>query len=1180
MNAPAPATFDPLGPLPRGRLAIEASAGTGKTHTLANLALRYVIEDGVGIDEVLIVTFTRAAAGELADRVRRRLREMVLALAAALDGDVDPSLDDVAASLCGRDVAVRHQRAVTALAEFDAANITTIHSFAQQALNSLGANAPGDPDAVLADDLTQLLRQVGSDVLVRAALALPPEGDGDNDGGDQDAPAPAEAGAGVGAEGGLPTLDTLTERVREIVGNPGIRVIPSGDPSDSNPDAARIRRLVDEMVAEMDRRRRLAGTMSYDGLLTRLLAAIEDPETGRTAREIIRRRVRVALVDEFQDTDPVQWNIFRILFGESSANTALVLVGDPKQAIYGFRGANVATYLDAIGAPGTDRAVLDTNWRSDGALLVGLEALLTGATFGDPRIAFRSVRAVDGRDRTGDASDEGAPPTVSVRLALDPSLRGKAKLIKTATAARAIADDLARTLRDLLETGRIPDRDGRDGATRAVVPGDVAVLVGTHSESPVMRDALASLAIPAVINRGETVMTSPAAQQWRRLLGALAQPADPSWARTAALSWFVGWSADELVASDDRALAPVQERLGRWSHALVSDGVAELRRMVWTESGVSARVLAMTDGDRSMTDLEHIAELLARDAPRHIGPVGLLALFDQLTLDTDIAELDVEVAARRVESDDDAVQIMTVHAAKGLEFGVVCIPTLWRASQVRTTATIFRDPGDDARTIDVANQCKWPTGSAAAARKDLAKVESVGQSLRLLYVALSRARHSVFIWWSHTTSADRTGLARILFARDANGIDPAVFVAPKVALPVHEDAADVLSAVVEGSDGAVEVAIIGAEPAPTRPWAPDTSAGPGELVEARLERALDRRRRRWSFTALTAGAYHASPDPFDASLGDAGADDERSGDEHAGGGGSDGRGAVAGTSVEGDEDGALVLGSIAGGTAFGTLVHEVLEHVDFAAAALDAELEDAIADATVRRGLDVDQGVLAAGLSACLDTPLGPLLDHRPLKDFRRTDRLDELEFELHLAPGRTAATDADVGALVRAHLDDDHPLRDWAEELAAGRFGHSLAGHLVGSIDAVLRVTDPNGGPDRFVVVDYKTNRLSPPGAEPRAADYHPERLPAAMAGHDYPLQALLYSAALHRYLRWRLTDYDPAIHLGGIAYLFVRGMTGRGVPHADGHPHGVFAWRPAPELITELSDLLDGKPTSRSSS
>jgi exodeoxyribonuclease V beta subunit len=188
---------------------------------------------------------------------------------------------------------------------------------------------------------------------------------------------------------------------------------------------------------------------------------------------------------------------------------------------------------------------------------------------------------------------------------------------------------------------------------------------------------------------------------------------------------------------------------------------------------------------------------------------------------------------------------------------------------------------------------------------------------------------------------------------------------------------------------------------------------------------------------------------------------------------------------------------------------------------------------------------------------------------------LCELDFELPLAGGdlRSAAPDirlADVGALLREHLPAGDALASYADRLMGPALGdQSLRGYLTGSIDAVLRVPDGRG--HRYLVIDYKTNWLGDPERPLTAADYDRPRLVEAMLHSDYPLQALLYSAALHRFLRWRLPDYDPARHLGGVLYLFVRGMCGADTPVVDGHPSGVFDWQPPPSLVAALSSLLD---------
>ncbi len=209
------------------------------------------------------------------------------------------------------------------------------------------------------------------------------------------------------------------------------------------------------------------------------------------------------------------------------------------------------------------------------------------------------------------------------------------------------------------------------------------------------------------------------------------------------------------------------------------------------------------------------------------------------------------------------------------------------------------------------------------------------------------------------------------------------------------------------------------------------------------------------------------------------------------------------------------------------------------------------------------------------DTPLGPLADGLTLRQIGLRDRLRELDFELPLAGGDlgSAAAEshlADVGRLLREHLPANDVMAPYADRLTGQLLGsQSLRGYLTGSIDAVLRV--PDGAGYRYLVVDYKTNWLGDPERALSAADYDRPRLVEAMLHSDYPLQALLYSAVLHRFLRWRVPEYDPVRHLGGILYLFVRGMCGPDTPIVDGHPSGVFSWQPPPSLIVALSDLLD---------
>ena len=267
------------------------------------------------------------------------------------------------------------------------------------------------------------------------------------------------------------------------------------------------------------------------------------------------------------------------------------------------------------------------------------------------------------------------------------------------------------------------------------------------------------------------------------------------------------------------------------------------------------------------------------------------------------------------------------------------------------------------------------------------------------------------------------------------------------------------------------------------------------------------------------------------------------------------------------------------GATFGSLVHAVLEHADPAAPDFRAELLRHIDEQLVWWPVTLDPQALADALVAVCDSPLGPLAGDRTLLSLGLPDRLRELDFEVPLSGGDHPAHPVDdvrlgdLAPLLRRHLPEGDAVRIYADaldrdpDLAA----QPLLGYLTGSIDVVLRLDVD--GQERFLTVDYKTNWLGTYDAPLTAHDYRPEMLDEAMGHSDYPLQALLYTVVLHRFLRWRLPAYDPATHLGGVLYLYLRGMCGPATPRVDGLPCGIFSWRPPVALVEELSDLLDGR-------
>jgi exodeoxyribonuclease V beta subunit len=1088
--------FDVCGPLPTGVTVLEASAGTGKTYTIAALAARYVAE-GTPLDQLLLVTFTRMATGELRERVRERLVDAERALSRA----TRPG-DDAVFRLLARgtpaEVERRRERLARALADFDAATIATTHGFCQEVLGGLGVAGDVERDAVFVEDVTDLVDEVVDDLYVRRFFS-----------------------------GGSPPFTRAeARRIADVaVANPSADI----EPADGGGTPAMRRRLAVAVREELERRKHLSGVMTYDDQLTRLHAALAGPGGEEVARRL-RERWRVVLVDEFQDTDPVQWDIMRRAFGAGT----LVLIGDPKQAIYAFRGADVFAYLDAA-REATTQATLEINWRSDQALIDAYDALFGGARLGHKGIAYRTVRA-------SDANQEPRMNGPALRIRVvhrdEPGIRTTPGGYASAPSARDhIARDLAADLVALLSSGERVD------GTR-VAPGHVAVLVRTNRNAAQVRDALDAVDVPAVINGAGSVFGTPQAQQWLRLLEALERPTSAPRAHAAALTPFLGWSAERVATAPEEEWEEVHRRLHGWARVLRVRGVASLTEAITLLEGVPARMLAEDDGERRLTDLRHVGQLLhAAATTEQLGTTALTQWLRRRVAEADQDTSD-EDRSRRLESDAEAVQVLTIHRSKGLEFPVVYAPDLWEPTWMteESVPVAFHDPDrGDERVVDVGLE-----GPEYRAHKLQHLVEQRGEDLRLAYVALTRARHRAVVWWTGSSMSRHSALGRLLFSRAPDGT-----VDWKGRTAISDAAAtarfEALAAEAPGGIG-VERSQLGLPAAWSGPL-----RQPALLATARFDRRLDLRWRRTSFSDIAAGAHEArvGSEPEEPLLTD---EPEAPVRVSAPGGDASLRGTPS------------LLGAMPAGARVGTFVHRVLETTDFAAPDLDAELAEQVAAQHARRPADVgDPALLVAGLRAAIETPLG---DGLRLREVACADRLDELDFELPLAGGDAPTgelvLDA-IGRLLAGYLPADDPLAGYAERLADPLLRRTIRGFMTGSIDLVVRAGD------RFTLVDYKTNRLAAPGEELTAWHHRPAALAAEMGRAHYGLQALLYTVALHRYLRWRLPAYDPDRRLGGVRYLFLRGMTGPDTPVVDGTPCGVFAWRPSGTLVAALSDVLD---------
>lgn len=1101
---------------------IEANAGTGKTYTITTLCLRLLLERRLDIAQILVVTYTNAATAELRRKVRARLHD---ALAALRGGPVDPA----DATLCEL---VRRRRAAPAtLAEdcarleaalygFDEAAIFTIHGFCQRVLqeHAFESGVPFDV-ALLGDDrvlLGDAVHDFWSRELFDAPLALLDD----------------LAGARVSPA-------RLLQLARLAITHPDGRILPAasapagGDPrsQDAQPGLAPRRlalvRAVASVVPAALHRRKLAAQMhSFDDLLQRVDAALRGPDAAALA-EALRRRYPAALIDEFQDTDPVQYRIFEAIHGRGGT---LVLIGDPKQAIYGFRGADVFAYVHAKQRCGSAVHTLGVNRRSGPSLVQGVNAIFARAQapFVLPGIPFfASAAAPDARDRLGGDLAGRAPLRVLFvpRTGADGAWMNKPHpggWYYTAIAA---------------ETARLLEADNRID-DRRLAPGDVAVLCRTNEQTRGMQAALAALGIPSVLQGDASVFDSLEAEQVERVVRALGDPADPAAVTAALLTPLVGLTAAAALAlrQDERQWEDWLARFAAWHDVWRQRGFTAAFRRLLDECQAPARLLAAPGGERALTNIFHLGELL-QDASTQ-APRGLLGLAEWLQrMRTDALsriEAEAEAAQIRLESDACALTLVTIHKSKGLQYPVVICPFLFDGAVRHPSDTYpcFHDPADGAFTIHL---------DPSAADQALAARERLAEHLRLLYVALTRAEQLCVIAWGKFRNSDRSALGYLLHQPpDHAPLETLADVTAEriKALSDAEVRAD-LDRLPAAAPGAVEVLELPRAAGTLRPVLPDD----GPPLRARTaRRQVVQRWRIASFSALTAGE-RALPEP---------AAEGRDCDELA----------DADAPPEPEDVGLAGVRVFPRGRRLGTLVHYLLETADFPTANRAALCEHAAA-VLPAYGIEARWAEpLADAVCDVLDTPLctDPAL---VLRRIERRHRLDEVEFVFPTALAPDASTRGACTperlAGVFARYGRGWVAERYAPQLARLPFG-ALAGYVKGYIDLVF------ADYGRWYVVDYKTNDLGP-----RPGDYRPERLRAEMLRHHYVLQAHLYVVALHRHLQRRLPGYAYERDFGGVLYLFVRAMDR--TPGA-----GVFFDRPPEALVAALSATLAHPDAERS--
>jgi exodeoxyribonuclease V beta subunit len=805
----------------------------------------------------------------------------------------------------------------------------------------------------------------------------------------------------------------------------------------------------------------------------------------------VRTRVgdqfKLVVIDEFQDTDIGQWFIFEQLFRRGVRRVPLLLVGDPKQAIFSFRGGDVTVMQRVMAEVQASKdlayGTLRMNRRSHQGLLNALN------DFYGPEDAPHEFTPASGSGQaaivyeTVEAADE-LPGVFVLRQMIEGY---EARQPTNEKVAIDVGQEILR-----LTTGNYEGFASADleGGKERWSYADITVLARTKHFLKTVQQEMEYRGIPYITPKSISVFDSLAATQVRMLVWALADQSDVRRWNSLAISWF-----GSIVSTSSAAEA--YSLLWRY-------GVGALHRLV-TGGEYVQHMRALQYGDRHITDVDHLFEAMATEFPDGVAAGELLDWLEAAIKDAEDADDDVD-GQRRIASDLDAVRLMTIHSAKGLEFPVVLLPQPESAAKDPKLIVQHGMHGDQAvRVLDLSS-----VGKPADSRTADVRPENTQESDRLIYVALTRAKSLLVAWRTHTQSAKNAPAWLALTA----GVQPDVKDGPRVVSVRVDEAAGLF--------------------APTHASA---------LRDIRVLRAprVEVPLRRWSYSTL----HDASSPDGEREVNTASeAEDDGSGDQR------EKRGRL-GYRTFGDER----------GTSLGDAVHGVFEHTVGLIDASDVtRLDQVVRDEYARQGVSVHDGATAL-FQRLLTYDLGAPLGHHSLNDYVGASRrvASEMRFTLPLHGGDAKVRDVlHRVAELAVHHDPDGPFAEYFAHSFAATVPNRLAqGFLSGSIDLVLPTLE---GDLQFLLLDYKTNALRV------TDDFRPSSLRKEMMLSGYPLQALLYSVALHRHLTTRLVSYRPEQHLGGATYFYVRGAGMREASSPDGLCH----WAIPSALTVAVSALF----------
>ncbi|MEN8134443.1 MAG: exodeoxyribonuclease V subunit beta [Thermodesulfobacteriota bacterium] len=1177
-----------------GVMLIDASAGTGKTYTISSLVLRLLLEKGLEIDEILVVTYTEAAVDDLKTRVRQKIIDGVAAFnnGASDDGFLGELLVEVP----NHPQALR--RLTIALRNFDEASIFTIHGFCRRVLNEHSLESGVLFDSELHTDQHDLLQEITEDffrlnfygasslvasyclkdfapsnlmqklgnIHARDDLKIIPEIDGEVCFKELHRlepeylkafvelgevwPGKRQEVEGILISGILSKVKYKTKSIPGwlaamdrlgVMTEPPVKLfkefvkftttaILGAVKKGQTPPAASFFDLCEnfyktnrEIIAALDgyskfleakfynyvkqelkSRKERAGIHSFDDLLTDLHQALQG-QGGSELAGLLNRRYRVAMIDEFQDTDPVQYEIFSRIF--KTPGSLLYLIGDPKQAIYSFRGADIFAYIRAVREVGS-RYTLGENWRSAPGLVAAVNTIFKGNArpFIFDEIVFDPVRAADKPHKYLMIDDAPADQFQLWAFQRNASLAATGKLYNKSEATHLV---LAHQTSEVVRLLNLAGEGRAMVGGRTLKAGDLAVLVRTNREARLVQESLADAGVASAINSSESLYASREAVELRIVLQAMVDDGDSRRARAALATRLLGVDGGllDLFASEDQLLLEWLGKFRGYHELWAGRGFAAMFGAFLEEEDVRSRLLLLSGGERSLTNVLHLLETLHLAAEeRDLGMAGLVKYLSERI--AAIAEQPAEEQQLRLESDADLVQIVTIHKAKGLEYPVVFCPFCWEGNRHanprnKKKSFLFHDSGRQGELILDIGSPDFDGNRLHAIREEMA------ENLRLLYVALTRAVQCCYLAWGPFNEAGTSALAYLLHS----GFQKGSLGEPGQFDYLHNlsdgDIATDLKLLVGRSAGNISLDFV------EEISAAELLGKTGEKDGLVCRKFSGSPRMNWRISSFSALSRKLTIPHLPG----------RENEEDDNGLGTD----LTFTDIM----------DFPRGAGPGSFLHSILEDLDFEVndrAGLSAFLEERL----VAGGYDRSWVPALSGMiGSLLKTPLDPDHPELVLAKVAKTARLNELEFYFPLADFNPFGLD---------ELLTDWSISGWPRD--------KIRGFMKGYIDLVFCHDE------KFYIVDWKSNHLGKDLHE-----YRPAQLRKVMARDHYCLQYLIYTVALHRYLLLRMPGYSYEENFGGVFYIFLRGLG-----HDDGPDTGVFRDKPPFSLVRDLSKLFGG--------